>query len=149
MRSPNIPSGPERGHALALVPLIWHHRNVHPFPPSSELQFLVGKEIGQIALDPWSLQFRFADGGRITVESKIEHIDEEGVPHRYDCQERTGSPLYLHRLLQQPIAAVMAEPLCLTLTLGSGALLRIYSDDGPYECGQIFRSDAQDDLIVF
>jgi hypothetical protein len=47
------------------------------------------------------------------------------------------------------IGAVMAEPFCLTLTFGSGALLRIYSDNGPYECGQIFRSDAQDNLIVF
>jgi hypothetical protein len=92
---------------------------------------------------------RFVDGGQIAVESRIEHVDEEGVPHRYDCQERTGSPLYLHRLLRQTLGGVLAEPYCLTLTFGSGALLRIYSDNEPHECGQISRSDAQNNLIVF
>jgi hypothetical protein len=44
---------------------------MHPFPPTAELQFLLGEEIAQICLDPYALQFRFAKGGHISVEGRI------------------------------------------------------------------------------
>jgi hypothetical protein len=53
---------------VARKPDVGHSVYMYPFPPSDDLRFLVGETIGQIALDPWSLQFRFADGGQITVE---------------------------------------------------------------------------------
>jgi hypothetical protein len=111
---------------------------MYRFPPTADLQFLVGEEVGQIELDPWSLQFRFAGGGQITVVGRIDHIDEGGLTHSHDCRTRAGEALYLHQLLQHPIAVVGAEPLCLSLTFANGAILRIFSDLGPYECGQIF-----------
>jgi hypothetical protein len=120
---------------------------MHAFPPAEDLQFLIAEEIGQICLDPWSLQFRFARGGQITAEGKIEHIDESGLAHWHDCGNRSGEALYLHQLLKHPISAVGAEPLCLSLTFANGAVLRIYTDLGPYECGQIYGAGGE--IIVF
>jgi hypothetical protein len=120
---------------------------MHAFPPADELQFLVGEEIGQICLDPWSLQFRFVSGGQITVEGRIEHVDESGLTHSHNCQTRTGEALYLHQLLQHPISAINVQPLCLSLVFASGAALRIYSELGRYECGTI--SVAGAGIIVF
>lgn len=111
---------------------------MHHFPPAADLQFLVGEEIGQIALDPWSLQFRFVGGGQITVEGRIEHVDKGGRTYSHDCQKRTGEAIYLHQLLQNTISAVSAESLCLSLTFASGAILHIFTELGLYECGQIF-----------
>jgi hypothetical protein len=122
---------------------------MHPFPDAAELQFLMGKELGQIALDPWSLQFRFSDGGQISVEGCIDHIDETGTVHSHDCQQRTGDALYLHQLLQHPITAIGVEPLCLSLKFEGGALLKIYTDLGQYECGQIYPSKDKGIIIVF
>jgi hypothetical protein len=120
---------------------------MHAFSPAQDLQFLVGEEIGQVCLDPWSLQFKFARGGQITVEGRIDHIDESGVVHSHDCAKRSREALYLHQLLQRSIATVGVEPLCLSLTLDTGAILRIYSELGPYECGQIY--GVEGGVIVF
>ena len=98
-------------------------------------------------MDPWSIQFRFADRGRISLESKFEHQDAKGAVHLHDCQDRTPVAVYLRELLQQTISGVQAEPFCLTLRFDNGAILRIHSDAGPYECGQIH--DAGDRIIVF
>jgi hypothetical protein len=122
---------------------------MHQFPSSADLQFLLGETLGQIALDPWSLQFRFADGGQITVVGRIEHVDAGGLTHSHDCQERTGAALYLHQLLQHPITAVDAEPLCLSLTFANGAILRIFTELGGFECGQIIFLGRGHGYIVF
>jgi hypothetical protein len=123
---------------------------MHTFPPADELEFLIGAELQQIALDPWSLQFRFADGGSITVEGRIEHVEESGSIYSHDCQKRVGKALYLHQLLQHPITAVSAEPFCLSLIFASGAILRIFSELSQYECGQIFPSQQSGrGFIVF
>lgn len=107
------------------------------FPPSADLQFLLGETFGQIALDPYSIQFRFAAGGQITVEWQIEHVDAAGTTHPHDCQNPAGHAVYLHQLLQHPIIAVDAKPLCLSLTFATRAILRIFTEVGDFECGQI------------
>jgi hypothetical protein len=123
---------------------------MHAFPQTADLQFLVGETFGQICLDPWSLQFRFAGGGQITVEGRIEHVDGAGLTHPYDCQDRKGQALYLHQLLQHTISAVRAEPLCLTLTFDDRAVLRIFTELGSFECGQISPPDSSKrGLLVF
>jgi hypothetical protein len=123
---------------------------MHAFPPVSELQFLVGKELGQIALDPNSVQFRWSEGGRITVQWGFEHVDEDGATHSYDCTSWSGPPLLLHRLIQKKISAIEALPLCLTLTFEGGQLLRLKSEHCPYECGIIqFTDHLGDGWIVY
>jgi hypothetical protein len=119
---------------------------MHPFPPSDDLRFLVGQTISQIALDPFSLQFRFADGGQVTVEGRIEHVDASGVTHSYDCQKRINEALYLQQLLQQSITVAETEPHCLSLIFESGAVLRIFTELSGLECGQIVKDHR---YIVF
>jgi hypothetical protein len=113
---------------------------MHHFPPATELQFLIGDEISQIRLDPYDIQFLFSSGASMTVERRIEHIDVGGVLHSHACMGSTREALYLQHLLQQPVSAVDAEPLCLTLTFKTGTILRVFTETGTYECGQIYPS---------
>ena len=108
------------------------------------------RRLAKVALDPYSIQFRLADGGQITVEGRIEHLDEKGVSRTHDCQKRSGEALYLHQLLEHPITAVDTEQLCLSLTFASGAILRIFTELGKYESGQIsFRKNLLDHLLRY
>ena len=123
---------------------------MHPFPSLAELQFLVGRELGQIALDPNSVQLRWSEGGQITVTGELEHLDECGATHSYDCAAFTGPPLLLHRLIMKKVAMVDVEPLCLTLVFEGGQQLRLMSEEGPWECGVIqFTNDLVDGYIVY
>jgi len=105
---------------------------MHLFSSPDLLQFLVGKELGQVCLDPFSLQFHFDSRRHITVEGRIEHVDEAGVVHSHDCQVRDGAAVYLHQLLQHKVASIDVQPLCLSLIFDSGAILRIFTDEGQY-----------------
>lgn len=135
---------------VAVVAPFPHARLMHPFPPPDTLAFLVGKEIGQIALDPWGTQFRFSDSGCISIEGKFEHLDARGQSHSHqDSEEQDRGAVFFRDLLQQAVVGVAVEPLLLTLTFTNGSALRIYSDEGPYECGQISRSDDPADIMVF
>jgi hypothetical protein len=120
---------------------------MHPFPPTAELQFLLGEEIAQICLDPYALQFRFAKGGHISVEGRIEQLDRDGNSHSHDCQTQPQAALYLHQLLQRRVVRVEGESYCLSLTFDDGSKLRIFSDDGSYECGHISSNGGL--IIVF
>ena len=118
---------------------------MHPFPPASDLKFLVGKQLEHICLGYWQFNFAF-EVGSISVESDVEHIDSEGVVRRHNTDEDRLSPLFIHHLIGQKVTGCEVEPFCLTLTFERDTL-RIYSDDGPYECGQI--NDDAIRLTVF
>ena len=123
---------------------------MHPFPPASDLQFLVGCEVGQICLDPWSTQFRFADGGRITIEGPFEHRDARGQLHAHQNREdRNQGAVYFRDLIQQQITHLESEPKRLTLVFENGARLRIASEEIPYESGQIYPPGREDQPIIF
>lgn len=112
---------------------------MHPFPPASELQFLIGLEVGQICLDPWSTQIRFSDGGQITVTGRFEHVDAQGRSHAHQTgEEQDLGPVFFRDLIQHRIILVQSESSCLTLAFSNGAQLRIWSEVTPYEDGQIY-----------
>lgn len=120
------------------------------FPQSPELQFLVGRELAQIALDPNSVQFRWSQGGQITVTGDLEHVDEDRIVHPYDCAAFAGPPLLLHRLLMKKVVMIEVQPLCLTLGFEGGQQLRLKSEESPWECGLIsFTDDLADGWIVY
>lgn len=121
---------------------------MHPFPRASELQFLLGKDLELISLGYWQIQFFFGEC-HIAVQGDLEHVDSEGRFRRHNSDETRLAPLCLHHLLGQAVREVTAEAYCLTLRFERGDLLRIFSDDGPYECGQIYPSSDPDTLIVF
>ncbi len=118
---------------------------MHPFPPASDLQFLVGKQLEQICLGQWQFQFAF-DVGSISVEGDLEHINSAGVVRCHNTDKDRLNPLFVHHLIGQKVKDCSVEPFCLTLTFERDTL-RIYSDDGPYECGQIY--DDANRLTVF
>jgi len=115
------------------------------FPPASDLQFLVGKELEQICLGLWQFQFRF-DAGGISVEGALEHVDSNGVVRRHNTDEDRLKPLLVHHLIGQKVIDCAVEPFCLTLTFERDTL-RVYSEDGPYEDGQIY--DNAGVFVVF
>jgi hypothetical protein len=120
---------------------------MHPFPSPGELQFLVGKELGQIALDPNSVQFRWSEGGQITVTGELEHLDETGTTH---CAAFTGPPLLLHCLIMKKVVMLDVERLCLTLVFEGGQQLRLRTEEGPWECGLIqFTENLVDGYIIY
>ncbi len=123
---------------------------MHPFPPAEDLKFLIGLELGQVCLDPWSTQFRFSQGGQITVEGQFEHIDlEEHLHIHHGGDERDVGPVFLGELLQQHIVEMVVDPKTLTLKFSGGSVLRIGADEGAYDCGQIFPPDQPERPIIF
>ena len=135
---------------VAAVAAFRHPPLMHPFPPPDTLAFLVGNEIGQINLDPWGTQFRFSDGGHIAIEGAFEHVDATGQLHTHQASgEQDRGAVFFRDLLQQVIVGIEVERLLLSLTFTNGAALRIPTDEGPYECGQICRASDPADLIVF
>ena len=119
---------------------------MHPFPAASKLQFLVGSELEQICVGQWQIQFRF-DKFQINAEGDLEHVDKAGTVHRHNTDADRLSPLFLHHLFGQSIQTIEVEPFCLTLIFDAGDIIRVYSDESPYECGQIYDEDGR--ITVF
>jgi hypothetical protein len=83
------------------------------------MQFLIGKEVGQICLDPWSVQVRFLDGGQITIQSQFEHVDALRRSHIHQSgDERDIGPVYMSDLIQERVTDLEAEPYRLTPSSG-------------------------------
>jgi len=123
---------------------------MHKFPDASDLQFLVGLEVGQVCLDPWTVQLRFGDGGQITIEGEFQHTDLRGDVHIHQAgEERDTGPFFLGELVQDRISGLEATPLRLTLSFSNGGAVSILTEEGPYECGQIYAPGEPSRLIVF
>ena len=119
---------------------------MHPFPQATDFNFLIGAELEQVCLGQWQIQLNF-DKARIFVEGELEHVEKSGNLHRHNTDVDRLSPIFLHRLFGQKIHSIEAEPFCLSLAFNDGDIIRILSDDGPYECGQIY--DRAGHLTVF
>ena len=120
------------------------------FPPGADLQFLLGLEVGQICLDPWSTQVRFSDSGQITIEGPFEHLDAHGHLHLHQGQnQQDRGPVFLRDLIQQRITSLESEPSRLTLGFENGARLAILSEAAPFESGQISPPGGASTPIVF
>ena len=103
--------------------------------------------LAQVLLDPFQVQFRFESGRCLVAALRIEHVEPNGTVRPCGCSASEGPTLLLHRLLQRTVAAVAREDLCLTLTFYDGSALRVFSDLGPYEAGQLWAPDGS--LVVF
>lgn len=119
---------------------------MHPFPENPKLEFLVGAELEQVCFGRWQIQLNF-DKGRISVEGELEHVDKAGKVRRHNTDEDRLAPFFLHHLFGQKVRLMEVEPFRLTLAFDGGDIIRILSDEGPYECGQIYDKDGQ--LTVF
>ena len=119
---------------------------MQPFPHRSELQFLAGRTLESISLGYGLILFDFGQVS-INVEDSLEHVDTTGAVRRQNFREASLSPIFLHHLVQQKVYTVETEPFCLSLVFDRGDIVRIFSDTGPYECGQIW--DENGHWIIF
>jgi hypothetical protein len=119
---------------------------MHTFPETLKLQFLVGAELEQVCFALWQIQFNF-NKGRIIVEGELEHLDKAGKVRRHNTDEDRLSPFFLHHLFVQKVRLIEVEPFRLTLAFDGGDIIRILTDEGPYECGHIYDEDGQ--LTIF
>ncbi len=125
---------------MARLLSVCYSRQMHPFPAASDLQFLIGKELEQIGLGYWQIQFNF-DGARIIADGDIEHVASDGAVRRHNTDAQRLAPIYLHHLLGQRVRALNVDAHCLTIMFVGGDMVRIFGDDGAYECGQIYNGD--------
>lgn len=113
---------------------------MRPFPPKTELEFLVGQRLSQIRLDPFCLTFIFDQGGAITSEYRLEYLNPSGNISSHIAQDRWGpDPLRFQSLLNLMIARLHVEELALALIFEGGETLRVETELGPYESGHISR----------
>ena len=119
---------------------------MHPFPQDKELHFLVGAELEQVCLGQWQIQFNF-DNARICIEGDLEHVDKLGTSRRHNTDEDRLSPIFLHHLVGQKVRLIEVEQFRLTLAFDGGDIIRILSDEGSYECGQIYNEHGE--ITVF
>ena len=122
---------------------------MHRFPPAADLNFLIGKELRQVCLDPHSVQLHFLNGGGIQIEYEFDHVAGAEHSSRYDCTAHKGPPLLLHRLIARTIESLDVAPLQLSLIFDDGQRLILDSMEGPFECGHIRLSDNPSEMIVY
>jgi hypothetical protein len=112
------------------------------FPPSADLPPFIGDTLWQIRFDPNSLQFVFESGLRLVSQDSTEHVQPDGRVLRYENEAFRDPPTLLHRLIGKSVTSVGREDLMLTLTFSDGAVLRVFSEVGAYESGQIEHADG-------
>jgi hypothetical protein len=118
---------------------------VWPFPPREKLAFLIGLELSNVTLQPWSLDFRFTDGTLIVAEYRVEYVNGDKV-EVHDI-ENLGA-ISFHPLIraQAVVLDIEVTDHHLSLLFDSKRRLTIVSVSGPYESGHI---GHRDQLIIF
>ena len=110
-----------------------------PFPPNSEVQFLLEGDawIVQVTINCASVTFSFANGCRIEAGTVIEYVDEVGDRVVHDREWFDSGPIKFHNLLETPLHEVETDHLTMTLTFEGGRRLIVHSDLQPYEAGAV------------
>lgn len=86
----------------------------------------------------------------MTVQFDYEHVAQDGRVLRSDGVAHTAPASLLHRLIHKKVAVIEVQPLCLTIGFDDGQMVRLFSEEGPYECGLIqFTDDLADGYIVY
>lgn len=125
---------------------------MHEFPPTEELNFLIGMTPTQFTVNRGQLDMLFEGSCRITMEHRVSFVDVDGRRMEHALWEgyRPDS-IEFHKVLWSPVTAIRREPFVLALEFKNGTVFEIHSVEGPYESGQIGyrRADGSGDLIVF
>jgi hypothetical protein len=97
-------------------------------PPENELQFLVGRELIQVCIDPCQVIVHFDNQTSISIESSF-HLEFEPAP-----KSLLESGAQILRLLRTTITSVqVVNPNELVLVFDARWRLHIFEDDDPYE----------------
>lgn len=116
--------------------------------PDVDLSFFLGKELIQVAVGPYDVQFHFHESVSLSVQNRIEHISE-GVETEWDGDE--NKPLAaasLLGLIGSSVTSVQGDSDgTLTLRFSNGDLLRVFDDNEHYESYQINPSDGRNIIV--
>lgn len=112
---------------------------MHPFPPIEQLNFLIGMELSNITLQPYSVVFLFVEGALVVCEHGVEYESILGYKFNHDPQKRLGpDPIHFHSLIGKHITKLEAlTEYSLEITFEGGEHLILLSKTGSYESGQI------------
>lgn len=106
------------------------------FPPTSEIEHLIGETLQLVYFGPFSVTFQF-EQSTITSEHTVEHIEPDGTAWNFIVGAAQAPATKLHRLVGKRICSLTSADFRLNLTFEDGAQLAILSVLGPYESGQI------------
>ena len=115
------------------------------FPEQALLQFLVGRTVGNVVFQPYSIDFSLDDNSYLVVEHLLEYVGQHGAVERLNPQEGFGATA-LHRIVSRVVTSVVREPFSLTLHFDNGHSLKVHSIPGRYESGHI---SGNGDYFVF
>ncbi|MFZ5669882.1 MAG: hypothetical protein ACOY4K_10335 [Pseudomonadota bacterium] len=118
------------------------------FPPTKRLTFLLDGDarLAGFSVDSARVAFRFQNGCRVESRKSFGFRDRWGVETEYDVLSSEAAPITFNNLIGKAPKTVVSDHLTLTLTFEDGEHLRIDSELGPYECGQI---DGPNGSIIF
>jgi len=106
--------------------------------------------LAEVAIGSQQVRCCWWEGGQISVQGNLEHVDESGRVHSYDGAAYSGPPLLLHRLIQKRVVMLEVQPMRLTLGFEGGQQLRLLAEAGRGECGVIqFTDKLEDGWIVY
>ena len=96
-------------------------------PADLDLSFLHGKELVQVCLGVWQVQFHFEPTASLTVEGDWELTDAEGRVIDRSSDTVRDSPFHLHLLLQRVVVGTeVSAPLSFALQFTGGLVLRVF-----------------------
>jgi Family of unknown function (DUF6188) len=111
--------------------------------PDVDLNFFIGKELIQLAVGPYDVQFHFHESVWLSVQSRTEHISKE-IVHEWDGD--ANQPLAAGSLLGLISSSVISlqgeSDGTLTLTFSNGDVVTVFDQEG-YEAYQIGNGDQR------
>ncbi len=111
--------------------------------PDVDLSFFIGKELMQIAVGPYDVQFHFHESVSLSVQSHIEHISE-GVEAEWDGDENNPlSAASLLGLVGKSVVSAHGDPDgTLILKFSNDDVVTVF-DNEDYEAYQICNGDQR------
>jgi hypothetical protein len=110
---------------------------LYGIPKDTDLSFLIGREVEQVCIGVFQVQFHFDQDVSIFVTGSFRYIDESGsayewLPKNHNLAARTANLLGLF------VTDLTAEPSgTLTLAFSNAAKLIIFDDSKQYESYEI------------
>lgn len=111
--------------------------------PDVDLSFFIGKELMQVAVGSYDVQFHFYESVSLSVQSRIEH-NSGGIVSKWEVNENKPlSAASLLGLLGSSVASVQGDPDgTLRLTFSNGDAVTVFDQEG-YEAYQIGNGDQR------
>jgi hypothetical protein len=110
-------------------------------PEDLDLTFLHGRELVQVCLELYQVQFHFHPEGTVAVEGEWELLDVDGALLDRSKPPPRTEPFQLHLLLGQRVAESQIGPRWIALRFVNGELLRVFDNSTKYESFSIQPGD--------